>query len=450
MSENTKVQLPFNAKNFMQRILNFGYSVYAVGGCVRDSLLDRAVSDYDFATNALPADIIGIFSDCTVIETGIKHGTVTVLFNDDFFEITTFRIDGEYLDSRHPSNVVFTDDLFEDLSRRDFTINAMAADIDGNIIDFFNGCEDLNNRIIRCVGNPIDRFNEDALRILRAFRFAAKIGGTIEANTAYAMRKCSHLLKNIAYERIQKELNGFLLSSASNNQVLELIESIDVFRVVIPELDYLNIEQNLDTQRHQLLLEHTANVVAKVPADLITKLAALFHDIGKKASKLDCGIYSVYPSHDMASSQIAETILRRLRYSNDVIKEVVWIIRMHHYSREVSKYNLKKLLNDAPSQQAVTRLFDLMCSNELDKKDPDISSYISLLKLRLDIYQNDEPYKLGHLKIDGNDLKALGLSGKDIGITLSKLLGANMYGDVDNDKEVLIKYTKEVLLNENR
>lgn len=456
MSNDITIKIPDNVKNLMQRVLNFGYEIYVVGGCVRDTLRHRTVADYDLTTNALPIDIIGIFSDCNVIETGLQHGTVTVVFNNEMFEITTFRIDGEYTDNRHPDTVTFTNSLFEDLSRRDFTINAMAADINGNVIDFFNGIEDLKKKLIRCVGNPSDRFNEDALRILRAYRFQAKIGGEIEPNTMHHMLRCSHLLKNIAQERTQKELNGILVSGDGGNQVSELINAIDILKVVIPELHLLEIFQNNSKHKHQWLMLHTIHVVATVESDLVLKLAALFHDIGKYAcyseEKLPHGgIEGHFYGHANESAKITEDILRRLRYSNDTIEQVVWLVKMHDSNIIPNKIAVKKILNQCPSLELFNKLIKLKIADQIDHvKLGDIGSLLDASALAYDIVESQEAFSIKQIDIDGYDLMNIGLIGKDIGEALQFCLNNVIEETVENRKDCLVELVKEKLIDAKR
>lgn len=449
MSTNLKIYIPDNVKNLMQRVLNFGYEIYVVGGCVRDTLRNRKVADYDLTTNALPIDIIGIFADCNVIETGLQHGTVTVVFNNEMFEITTFRIDGEYKDNRHPDKVTFTNSLFEDLSRRDFTINAMAADIDGNVIDFFNGVDDLDKKLIRCVGNPADRFNEDALRILRAYRFQAKIGGEIESNTFHHMLRCGHLLKNIAEERIQKELNGILLYGEGCNQIDEFIGAVATLKYVIPELHLLEFSQNNSHHQHQWLLLHTAHVLATVDSDLVLKLAALFHDIGK----YECYSEEIQPSgtieghfygHADASARITEEILKRLRYSNDIINQVVWLVKMHDSDIVPTKKAVKRILNKCPSLELFNKLIKLKMADRIDHvKLGNIGSLLDASALAYEIVESREAFSLKQLDIDGYDLMNLGLKGKDVGEALQLCLNSVIDEDFENKKEALINLVKE-------
>ena len=416
MLNNKKISLPENVKNFMLRLINFGYDVYAVGGCVRDSLLGRHIADYDFTTNALPEDVINIFSDCSVIETGIKHGTVSVIFNNEMFEITTFRIDGTYGDNRHPDSVTFTNKLIDDLSRRDFTINAMAADIDGNIIDYFNGQEDLVQRCIRCVGNPDQRFQEDALRILRGLRFAMKISGCIESSTLDSMYNNRLLLKNIAAERIQKELNGVLLSNDYHRQYALLISAFPILNVIIPELHAFN---------------SAAKITAMLPdCSLELKLAGLLHNVADAPTE---------------ALKKAEEILTRLRYPRYTIDKTCWLIGAQDMVICADRVRLKMLLKDAPAE-VFAKLFVLL-------KQAQISSYndimedpvvIKTLKEIDSIIESREAYNLKHLEITGNDLLNMGLKGKVIGETLNHILDAVIKGKVCNNREVLLKYIQEV------
>jgi len=450
-----KIVIPDKVKYILNILKENGYEGYVVGGAVRDTLLNRTVSDYDVTTNALPLEIKDIFKKHPVIETGIKHGTVTVVIDHEPFEITTYRVEGEYLDNRHPSKVFFTTSLKEDLSRRDFTINALALDINGNVIDYFNGVEDLNKKIVRCVGNPKKRFEEDGLRILRAIRFSAKLDFDIEEETSKAIINSMNLIKNISVERIQKEFNGILISKYTNRLESVLRKYFDLFVLFIPELNDLMINQNNMYHKNNLLFNHTLEVVKNADPDLILRLSALFHDIGKKVcyseEVLDNGtIKGHFYGHPLESARIAKDIMKRLKYSNNEIDEVTWLIEYHDFEIAETKKSVKRILNKCISFELFDKLLKLKDSDRKDHTNVDYNyiGYVDrIIKIKNEIIAEDSAFSLKHLAIDGNDIISIGLSGKQVGEVLNYVLESVIEEKVENNKESLIKFISNKYIN---
>lgn len=391
-----KIAIPENIISVMKLLENSGFEAYAVGGCVRDSLLGRKPYDWDVCTSALPEETLEVFRDFRTIPTGIKHGTVTVIA-DSPVEITTFRIDGEYLDNRRPSEVSFTRTLADDLCRRDFTVNAMAADKSGNVTDLYGGKEDLQKRIIRCVGCAQKRFDEDALRIMRALRFAATLGFSLEESTARAVLEQKALLQNIAVERIRVETDKLLLGNCEDI----LFDYREVFGVFIPEAE---------------ITRETARKISCADSEIEIRLALLLSNLTAKN---------------------AEAVLGRLRYSNSVIKRSVELVENKDTVIEKTSSAVKRLLN-AFGEENAKRLVRFQKSN--GSITPETEKEI-LLRIN-EIIDNNECYSLATLAVNGSDLSAIGIKGKKIGETLNRLLNEVMEGKVENVKEELIEKVK--------
>lgn len=373
--------LPENTKFILNRLAEKGYEAFIVGGCVRDCILNRTPNDWDVCTNALPGEISDCFSDYKLITNGIKHGTVGVIINGDVTEITTYRIDGEYSDNRHPEQVEFSSSLKADASRRDFTVNAMAYNPDKGLIDYFGGIDDINKKIIRCVGTPDDRFREDALRILRAIRFSSKLGFTIEAETAKSIHKNKMLLTNISAERIRVEFEG-IINGIKATKIFS--EYNDVFRVFIPELPTEN----------KFIFDYDAPELRR----------AYF--------------YSHFEN--------PKEIMLRLKYSKAEIKAVEAVKNYRTDKFEHSKPFIKKMLRKIGKEHLI---------NFIKLKYPDNNSEI----IKLINTASMECYLPEQLDIDGNDLIKLGYKGKEIKEKLELLLEAVIYEKCENKKENLLK-----------
>lgn len=450
------INLPSKVKTILNYLITAGFEAYVVGGAVRDSLLGNAVSDYDIATNALPEQVIDIFKDFEVIETGLQHGTVTVMFEGEGFEITTFRIDGDYVDNRHPESVTFTRNLIDDLARRDFTVNALACDIGGNVIDAFDGLLDMNDGLIRCVRNPDDRFQEDGLRILRALRFAAKLGFNIEDRTSDAIFRNKKLINNISVERVQKEFNG-LINCSDIAHGIEIIDKyFDVICEFIPEFRSIRMNQNNKYHKHNDLVQHTLAVVAGTEQNLILRLAAFFHDFGKPDTYtveiLENGIQGHFYGHPKVSAEKTFEIMKRMKYSNDEIEAVVWLVENHDNMIAATKRSVKKVLNKTKSLELFDILIELKASDRADhvnlsERYPEYLDQV--MQIKEEILATNSAFSLKQLAVNGHDIMALGFKGPDVGKILNMLLENVIDEVLINDKETLINHVKTCILLNN-
>lgn len=441
------IYMPEEVKTAISKLTQNGFEAYIVGGCVRDSLLGDKPKDYDITTSAEPEEVEKIFSNYRVIETGIKHGTVTVLINKIPLEITTFRIDSDYSDNRHPTNVTFTKSLEKDTARRDFTMNALAYNDERGICDFYGGSDDIKNKIIRCVGDADKRFNEDALRIMRAIRFSSVLGFEIEDNTKRAIFKNKKLLKNISSERIASELVKLL---CGENVRKVLLEYIDILSVVIPELvpmkgfDQRNIHHIYD------ILEHTAVAVENITPTPILRLTALFHDIGKpKCFFMKNGEGHFY-GHSEVGAKMTENILSRLKFDNNTKKIVTKLVKIHDVQIEETETAVKRCMNKhtveiffllLKMKRADTLAQSPMCRDRLGYLD-------RLEKTARKIIAENACFSLKDLAINGSDLIEMGFKpGKEIGVILKNLLEEVIGGRLPNKKKELVKFTKENYFN---
>lgn len=430
------INIPDAPKHLMMILLDAGYEAYVVGGCVRDFLLGYVPHDWDICTNALPEQMKECFADYNVIETGIQHGTLTAMVDHVGYEITTYRTDGEYTDHRHPDSVQFVGTLQEDLMRRDFTINAMAADISGKIRDFYDGQFDLEHKWIRCVGDPNKRFTEDPLRILRAMRFESKLGFAIEPCTEMAMRDHRYSLQHISAERINSELCGILMGDCYST----LACYPDVLAACIPEVERcIGFKQN-NPHHNRNVWDHIVYAVSVAPKDLYVRLALLYHDIGKPLCyTIDSGVGHFY-GHAAISRDIAEKSLRELRFDNQTVKLVTQLVEAHDRTIEPRKPVIRRCMNKLGLEQFL-RL--------LNVKEADYAAQVQLygdrlhkveiLQMTNEILaaqiQQEECFTLKDLAINGNDLIQLGYKpGKKIGVVLNQLLEMVIDDKIANDK----------------
>lgn len=324
MNETIRIELPEAVRNIINTLQSAGYEAWAVGGCVRDSILGRVPDDWDITTSARPEQVKAIFKK--TVDTGIQHGTVTVLWNRAGYEVTTYRIDGEYEDSRHPKEVQFTASLREDLRRRDFTINAMAYNEEAGLVDIFGGIEDIRAKKIRCVGDPMERFSEDALRMMRAVRFSAQLGYEIEEETEAAICRLSPTLQKISAERIRTELVKLLISP--HPELLEACWRTGMTAVFLPEFDRM-METSQNNPHHCYNVgEHTIRAMKASAPEKTLRLALLFHDMGKPETKTTDGEgIDHFRGHEVKSSDMARTVMRRLKFDNNTIDRVVRLVR---------------------------------------------------------------------------------------------------------------------------
>ncbi len=442
------MQIPDNAEKIINALCENGFDSYVVGGCVRDFLLGKPVSDTDIATSALPIETEKILRSkhIKVIETGIKHGTVTAVIDKTPYEITTFRTDGEYMDSRRPESVEFVRDIKEDLKRRDFTVNAMAYNESAGLIDLFGGKDDLKDRIIRAVGDPDKRFKEDALRIMRALRFSAVLGFEIEENTKKALFENRFLLKNIAAERILTELLKLLVGK---NVLHVLDEYREVIAVVIPELrDTFHCAQNTPWHMYTVY-EHIIRAVAFAPPDSVIRLTMLLHDIGKPSVKqTDENGRDHFKTHAAAGERIAETVLRRLKVSNEIFSKVTTLIKYHQSVENVNDIKIKRWFNKIGQEYTLSlfevRIADLKAHNTKKAEvHAEIQTLERLKEEALALISRGDPYRVCDLAVNGNDLMALGFSGRDIGDKLQEILALVLEDKLKNEKSELLSYLSQ-------
>lgn len=442
--------IPNNILFILEKLNNSGYEAYIVGGCVRDSLLGKIPMDYDITTNALPSEIKKVFSECKIINNnGEKHGTVTVRYNHENIEITTFRHDGEYNDHRHPNNVEFTRNLKEDLARRDFTINAMAMDKELKLYDYFDGVSDLDKKLVKCVGVPQKRFEEDALRILRALRFASTLEFDIDSKTLDAMYALKNTLSYVSKERIKVELDKMICGKRFTT-LMKSNRIREIFAEIIPDIR-LTFDFDQRSKYHtQDLYNHTLSVVENVIPNHIVKLAALFHDIGKtKCYQEDIKdgktIYH-FIGHPVVSKEMCEAILKELRYSNDELEKISFLVEYHDYKFSGTLKNMRKFLMHMPlkdNELLLDYLISLKKADTLDHTNVEVYDFDSIKNVYHQIKDNEnECYNLKSLKINGSDLLNLGYSGKIIGEILNKLVSLIVEEKLVNDREKLITYVK--------
>ncbi|MBQ6877327.1 MAG: HD domain-containing protein [Oscillospiraceae bacterium] len=433
--------LPEEAEKVISMLENSGFEAYAVGGCVRDSLLGKKPTDYDVATSAKPEEMKEVFKNEHVIETGIKHGTLTVLVEGKPIETTTFRIDKDYSDNRHPAKVEFTSSLEKDLARRDFTVNALAFGKKTGIIDVFGGISDLEHGIIRAVGNPDTRFGEDALRIMRALRFSSVLGFEIEEKTAASILKNRKLLKNVSSERVFSELTKLL---CGKNAAKVLLEHAEVIFEVIPELSMLKGFEQRHFRHHLDAFEHTAVVLKSVPPEPVLRLAALFHDISKPLCiTVDSSGTGHFYGHAQKSAEIAETVLKRLKADSETIKTVCELVKRHEDRFEPEPKAVKRLLGKI-GPELFEKLLLLMEADEMGKREEfrlPHSEFEKFRKIKMEIIEKNECFSFKNLAVNGADLISIGFKpGPKMGKILETLLGKVIEGEVPNEKEKLISF----------
>ncbi len=442
---SVSIEIPQKAKEILEVLHGAGFEAYVVGGCVRDSILGRTPQDWDVTTSARPEEVKALFR--RTIDTGIQHGTVTVMMDKEGFEVTTYRIDGKYEDSRHPSEVIFTPSLEEDLKRRDFTINAMAYNDRDGLVDLFGGLEDMEKKVIRCVGDARARFGEDALRIMRAVRFSAQLGYEIEAQTREAIRELAPTLRNISAERIQTELVKLVVSG--HPEYLRIAWETGITKVVLPEFD-LMMETPQNHPHHCYNVgEHTLVSMTQVSADKVLRLTMLFHDLGKPAclSVDEKGITHFY-GHPKVSEEIARKILRRLKFDNDTTNMVCRLVKYHDYGNEDApdlktvRRALYKIGEEAfPAMFAVWRA-DILAQSEY-KREEKLARAAKWQRLYETVMELHQCVSLKGLAVDGNDLIGLGMKpGREIGNCLQSLLEEVLEEPERNTKEYLTERAK--------
>lgn len=443
-----KITLPPYVDILIKQLEKSGFEAYAVGGCVRDSLLGKVPKDYDITTNALPKDMKHIFSDYRTVDTGIRFGTVTVISEGKPIEITTYRTDGIYSDHRRPENVEFSSSLAEDLKRRDFTINAMAFSEETGIIDLFGGENDLENGIIRAIGVPAERFNEDALRIMRGLRFASCGDLKIEPGTAEAIHECAPLLKKIAGERIAAELNQLICADCEDI----LREFYDVFAVFIPEIDHCHGFEQHTKYHNRDVYEHILATVSAIEPILPLRLAMFFHDMAKPAYfTMSSDGVGHFKGHPKGSAVIAERVLRELKYDSKTITEVTALVENHDIIIENRENLLKRYLNKF-GEELLFHLIDVHIADDMGKAPQfmqRIETYRAARQTVVHLLEMRECFSLKQLAVNGNDMKRLGLNGKEIGTMLESLLSEVIDEKCENDKTKLLEAAQRIRSNQN-
>ncbi len=445
--KKTSIILPEYAEIVIQSLERYGYEAYVVGGCVRDSLLGITPKDWDVCTNATPQEVLRVFRKRPVIKTGLKHGTVTVMVNHEPVEVTTFRVDGEYTDNRHPDEVIFVSRVEEDLSRRDFTINAMAYSPARGLVDAFGGQEDLAAGLIRCVGEPDERFNEDGLRIMRALRFASRFDFGIESETAFSIRRNRHLLENVSVERIFKELKGMLMGKG----VLSMLQAFpDVMACIIPELaPSFGFDQRNPHHLHDVWT-HTAYAVQAAPADEVLRLTMLLHDIAKPACfTLGENGKGHFYGHPEKGAEMALSILQRLKSDNATLNRVVTLVREHDNQFPTTRAGMRRCIGRL-GEDTIQQLFDVKRADMAAQSDHEKEQKNAALRkaaLLIDELM-DEPhaFTIKDLQINGRALMAMGVpAGPDVGRILRTLLEEVQDELLENSEEALAARAREIM-----
>lgn len=434
-----KFQIPSKVETIIHTLEEAGFEAYAVGGCVRDSILGRVPDDWDITTSAKPEQVKALFS--RTVDTGLQHGTVTVLLGKEGFEVTTYRLDGEYEDGRHPKEVTFTGSLSEDLKRRDFTINAMAYNPASGLVDLFGGISDLENRIVRCVGNPLERFQEDALRMMRAVRFSAQLGFSIEEKTKAALKVLAHNLKQVSAERIQVELVKLLVSP--HPDYLAVAYEAGLTKEFLPEFD-LCMETGQNTPHHCYSVgEHTLHSMREIPADRILRLTMLLHDIGKpEVKKTDENGRDHFKNHGIVGEKMAQSILRRLKFDNDTIRKVTRLVKWHDLRPDTSPASVRRAVYTIgedlfPLYLEVQRA-DMLAQSGYRREEKE-KRQEGVRKAYRQILADGDCVSLKTLAVTGTDLIAAGAEpGRQIGELLNSFLEAVLEEPALNDRELLL------------
>lgn len=429
--------LPNYVEKIIETLEGAGFEAYAVGGCVRDYLMGITPDDYDITTSANP-DTVKLLFDRTY-DTGIEHGTVTVLMDNIPVEVTTFRCEGDYIDNRKPSSVSFVKNLAEDLKRRDFTINALAFNNRCGIVDLFGGLDDIKTGKIKCVGNPEERFEEDALRMLRAVRFACKTGFILTEETKSAILNKAPLIKNVSKERIKAELEKAITSK--HRDMLYLIYDLGISKQIAGWLDFcMKTPQNTKYHMYNVGM-HMLKALEYAKCDKYVCWAALLHDVGKPYKRItDQNGVDHFKGHEKISAQIADEIMRELKFDNRSRLKIKKVIALHRFEYDYTPYGVKKAICDC-GREDFSLLLDLMEADSKAHSEETAVLRLKSLDLIKEIYESvkDDPITLKELRIDGNDLKGLGYTGSEIGIILERLLDEVLKDKTLNDKNKLLQ-----------
>lgn len=452
-----KIQIPDQVNYILDTLLSNGYEAFAVGGCVRDAVLGREPEDWDITTSAKPSEVKKLFR--RTVDTGILHGTVTVLLNHEHFEVTTYRVDGEYEDNRHPKEVSFTSSLEEDLRRRDFTINAMAYNDVTGMVDIFEGIHDLKNGLIRCVGNADERFEEDALRILRAVRFSAQLDFQIEEGTKRSINKKAPLLNKISAERIRMELTKILVSDHPDR--LRLLYELGITRLILPEFDAMMVTEQKNIHHAYSVGEHTIRAVSFVAGDLkenrfslkertVLRWTMLLHDIEKPGTvSLGKDGQNHFYGHQEKGAITAGRILRDLKFDNETLDMVVHLVRWHDYRFVLTPAGMRRAASKI-GKEYMELLFEINRADTSAKNPRTNQEKFRKLKearrLYREILEKEECVSLRELNINGRDLIAEGFRpGVKMGNILENLLNSVIENPSLNEKDTLLKMAREIL-----
>ena len=436
----TYIEMPEKVERILQVLHENGYEAYAVGGCVRDSVLGRIPSDWDVTTSASPLQVKELFT--RTIDTGIQHGTVTVMDGKDGFEVTTYRIDGVYEDCRHPKEVIFTSNLTEDLKRRDFTINAMAYSHESGIVDEFGGLEDLKNGVIRCVGNPRDRFSEDALRMMRAVRFAAQLGFELSEDVKEAIREMADALDFVSAERIQVELVKLITSP--NPHWFRLAYECGITSVIMPEFDRIMVQRQHNPHHAYTTGGHTLLALQNIPNDKVLRLTMLFHDMGKPdVFTTDENGKDHFRGHAAYSEKVARKILKRLKFDNDTLNAVCTLVKNHSWYPELSGKGVRfcayQIGPELFEQFLKVKRADILAHHPqvIEQKLNYLDEVIHIWE---DVKLHQDCLSLKELAVTGKDLIAMGMQpGPGLGQVLQKLLEDVLEFPEHNTREYLLE-----------
>ncbi len=438
------LKLPAKVKYILDILHRNGYEAYAVGGCVRDSILARTPDDWDITTSARPEEVKDCFR--RTIDTGIQHGTVTVMLEDDGFEVTTYRIDGEYTDGRHPNSVAFTSLLSEDLRRRDFTINAMAYNEEDGLVDLYGGMQDLQKKVIRCVGNPDERFDEDALRILRAVRFAAQLDFSIDEKTEHAVSRHVEHLKLVSAERIQVELVKLLVSK--HPEKMQKLYELGITNVILPEFNRCMESPQNTPEQNGTVGEHTIAALRIIPDTKVLRLAMLLHDIGKPETRwTDSTGRDHFTNHESVGAEMANIVLRRLKFDNDTRKQVVNLIRWHELRPEASDASVRHMIYqvgpEAFEDELAVQWSDVMAQSDF-QKELRLKEIDAVYTRYQRIIRYHDCLSIRELSVNGRDLTDMGIYGKEVGEILEALLMMVLDEPKNNDKAMLLRCAGEL------
>ncbi|MGN0153904.1 MAG: CCA tRNA nucleotidyltransferase [Lachnospiraceae bacterium] len=447
----TKITMPANASRIIHTLQEAGFEAYIVGGCVRDAILNRNPDDWDITTSARPEEVKALFH--RTIDTGIQHGTVTVMMKNrdtgklEGYEVTTYRVDGKYEDHRRPASVTFTASLLEDMKRRDFTINAMAYNEEEGLVDHFGGIGDLQRKVIRCVGEPKERFDEDALRILRAVRFAAQLDFAIDEQTQEAIRNQAVFLKDISAERIHVELTKLLVSK--HPERLRTAYELGVTAVVLPEFDRM-METEQNNKHHMYNVgEHTLHVIEEVPATEVMRWAALLHDVAKPVMKTTDEKGDHFYGHNEMGVQMAREILSRLKFDNATIARVKRLVFWHDYGMgqvpgiKSFRKSLSKMGADLFEDYVDIKRADILAQSEYMREEK-LHNLEVLQGYYRQIQEQQQCLSLKDLAVTGKDLMEHGMKpGKELGVMLNYLLECVLDNPEKNQKDILLKIVEE-------